>query len=237
MLFVCFTYGPDAPLLAMASRRIRSLDPSAIIVAIDDPDHPTPVDLQAADVSYRLSSFSRGGNLNGLDCIAGMLSTMAELMAEHEADHVVKFDSDLWANNLSAFLTSTDSGSYDYLATERWHFAQPAGYIYRISRRLVDRLAAEISARREAGLFPPNNPYPEDQTIYALALQLHASAALIPYTSGASTGLTDCSPDNLASATTADVVHCGEPLPDGSRASRLHVLGRMATLAHHVHFL
>jgi hypothetical protein len=101
----------------------------------------------------------------------------------------------------------------------------------------VDRLAAEISARREAGLFPPNNPYPEDQTIYALALQLHASAALIPYTSGASTGLTDCSPDNLASATTADVVHCGEPLPDGSRASRLHVLGRMATLAHHVHFL
>lgn len=237
MLYVAFTYGPDAPLLALAARRIRALDPAAVIVAVDDPDSPTPAETRAPDILYREGAFPRGGNLNGLDCISGMLSTMSALMDEFDADHVVKFDSDLWANNLAAFLTSTDSDSYDYLATERWHFAQPAGYIYRLSRRLVSRLAAEIAARQEANLFPPSNKYPEDQTIYALALQLRAAAALIPFNSGASTGLTDCSPTDLARAAAADVVHCGEPLPDGSRASRLHVLGRMATLAHYVHSL
>lgn len=237
MLYVAFTYAPDAPLLALASRRIRSLDPEAVIVAIDDSDNPTPPETRGPDILYRASNFPRSGNLNGLPCIVGMLSTMADLMTEFDSDHIIKFDSDLWANNLNAFLTSTDSATYDYLATERWHFAQPAGYIYRLSRRLCHRLATEIAARQEANLFPPSNKYPEDHTIYALALQLRAAAALIPFTSGASTGLTDCSPADLARAAEADVVHCGEPLPDGSRASRLQVLGRMATLAHFCHDL
>ena len=237
MIYVSFTFAADAPLLAIAARRIKSLDTSAIIVAVDDPEHPTPAEMRADGIIYRESDFRRSGNLNGLDCIAGMLSTMANLMDIYDADHIVKFDSDLWSNNLSAFLTSTDSNSYDYLATERWHFAQPAGYIYRLSRRLCSRLTEEIAARRSLDLFPPNNKYPEDQTIYALALQLRAASALIPFNSGASTGLSDCSPSDLARAASADVVHCGEPLPDGSRASRLHVLGRMATLAHYVHSL
>lgn len=237
MLYVSFTFASDAPLLALASRRIQALDANAIVVAIDDPEHPTPPEMRADGIIYRESAFPRGGNLNGLGCIAGMLSTMSDLMDEFDADHIVKFDSDLWPNNLSAFLTSTDSDSYDYLATERWHFAQPAGYIYRLSRRLCNRLSEEIAARRSLDLFPRDNKYPEDQTIYALALQLRAAAALIPFTSGASTGLTDCSPTDLARAASADVVHCGEPLPDGSRASRLQVLGRMATLAHYVHSL
>lgn len=237
MLYVSFTFATDAPLLALAARRIQALDANAIVVAVDDPEHPTPPEMRADGIIYRESSFPRSGNLNGLDCIAGMLATMSDLMDEFDSDHIVKFDSDLWPNNLSAFLTSTDSDSYDYLATERWHFAQPAGYIYRLSRRLCNRLSEEIAARRSLDLFPADNKYPEDQTIYTLALQLRAAAALIPFTSGASTGLTDCSPSDLARAATADVVHCGEPLPDGSRASRLQVLGRMASLAHYVHSL
>lgn len=236
MLYVSFSFAADAPLLALAARRIKSLDTSAVIVAVDDPEHPTPPEMRTDGIIYRESTFPRGGNLNGLDCISGMLLTMAELMDIYDSDHIIKFDSDLWSNNLASFLTSTDSDSYDYLATERWHFAQPAGYIYRISRRLCNRLTEEIDARRALDLFPPDNKYPEDQTIYALALQLRAAAALVPFNSGASTGLTDCSPADLARAAAADVVHCGEPLPDGSRASRLHVLGRMATLAHYVHF-
>lgn len=237
MLYISFTYEADAPLLALAARRIQALDPSAIIVAVDDPEHPTPHEMRGDGIIYRETDFRRAGNLNGLDCIAGMLATMAEMMDMYDSDHIVKIDSDLWANNLSPFLISTDSESYDYLATERWHFSQPAGYIYRLSRRLCNRLAEEIAARRALDLFPPDNKYPEDQTIYALALQLRAAAALIPFNSGVSTGLTDCSPSDLARAAAADVVHCGEPLADGSRASRLHVLGRMATLAHYVNSL
>ena len=237
MLYVSFTFAADAPLLALAARRIKALDANAIVVAVDDPEHPTPPEMRADGIIYRESDFHRSGNLNGLDCIAGMLAAMAALMDEFDADHIVKIDSDLWANNLTPFLTSTDSDSYDYLATERWHFAQPAGYIYRLSRRLCTRLSEEIAARRSLDIFPPDNKYPEDQTIYALALQLRAAAALIPFNSGASTGLTDCSPSDLSRAASADVVHCGEPLPDGSRASRLQVLGRMATLAHYVHSL
>lgn len=237
MLYCCFTHSPDAALLAISARRILALDHEAVIVAASDAAAPIPQDLLPDGVLHRETSFPRSGNLNGLDCIAGMVAFMADLCQEFEADHIVKFDADLWANNLAAFLTSTDSTSYDYLATERWHFAQPAGYIYRISSRLLERLLAEIPSRRAANLFPPDNKYPEDQTIYALALQCRAEAALIPYTSGASTGVTDCSPEQLAAALAADVVHAGEPMPDGSRAPRLLVLGRLATLATHCHAL
>lgn len=237
MLYVCFSFAPDAPLLHLSARRIAQLDPDAQIVAVSDPDNPlNPADLPP-NVIHRLGSFPRNGNLNGLDCIVGMLSTMADLLTEFDADHIVKFDSDMWPNNLSAFLHSTDADAYDYLATERWHFDQPAGYIYRLSRRLVSRLLTEIKKRREFDLFPPNNKYPEDLTIYALTRQLRAAAAIIPFTSGASSGLISCDPDNLAAAAAADVVHAGEPLPDGSRAPRLLVLGRMTALAHHVHAL
>lgn len=237
MLYVCFTYAPDAPLLEFSARRLRQLDPEAIIVAISDSAAPIPSEHAPNGVLHRVSDFPRNGNLNGLDCILGMLQTMVALCKEFDADHIIKFDADLWANNIGAFLTSVDSGSFDYLATERWHFGQPAGYIYRLSARLLDRLAEEITSRQELGLFPPSNKYPEDQTIYALAMQCRASASLIPFTSGASTGVVDCTPEQLARAMSADVVHVGEPNADGSRASRLLVLGRMATLAHYARAL
>lgn len=231
MLYVSFTHSPDGPLFHLAASRILTLDPDATIVAVTEEASPLPPACLPPGVIQRSSSFDRSGNLNGLACIEGMLRTMADLCLEFDSTHIIKFDADLWANNLTPFLTSTGSDSFDYLATERWHFAQPAGYIYRLSSRLCERLLAEIASRRAANLFPPNNKYPEDQTIYALALQVRAAACLIPFTSGASTGLTDCSPDQLATALAADVVHCGEPLPDGSRAPRLTVLGRMSTIS------
>lgn len=235
MLYACFTHAPDGPLFHMAASRILALDPDATIIAVTEEASPLPPACLPPGVLQRSSSFDRSGNLNGLACIEGMLRTMADLCLEFDSTHIVKFDADLWANNLKPFLSSTDSTAYDYLATERWHFAQPAGYIYRLSSRLCERLLAEIASRRSANLFPPNNKYPEDQTIYALALQVRASAALIPFTSGASTGLTDCSPDQIATALAAAVVHCGEPLPDGSRAPRLTVLGRMSTISTYAH--
>ena len=233
MLYISFTHAPDGPLFHLAASRILELDPDATIVAVTEAASPLPPACLPPGVIQRSSSFDRAGNLNGLDCIAGMLRTMADLCLEFDSTHIVKFDADLWANNLKSFLSSTDSTAYDYLATERWHFAQPAGYIYRLSSRLCERLLAEIGSRQSANLFPPNNKYPEDQTIYALALQCRAAAALIPFTSGASTGLTDCSPDQLATTLAADVVHAGEPLPDGTRAPRLTVLGRLYTISTH----
>lgn len=237
MLFVSFTHAPDGPLFHLAASRILELDPDATIVAVTEDASPLPPACLPPGVIQRSSTFDRAGNLNGLACIEGMLRTMADLCLEFDSTHIVKFDADLWANNLKPFLSSTDSTAYDYLATERWHFAQPAGYIYRLSSRLCERLLAEIESRRAAGLFPPNNKYPEDQTIYALALQVRAAAALIPFTSGASTGLTDCSPEQIATALAADVVHAGEPLPDGSRAPRLTVLGRLYTISTYAHSL
>ena len=231
MLYVSFTHAPDGPLFHLAASRILQLDPDATIVAVTEEASPLPESCLPPGVIQRTSTFSRNGNLNGLDCISGMLQTMADLCLEFDCFHVIKFDADLWANNLKPFISSTHSDAYDYLATERWHFGQPAGYIYRVSSRLCERLLAEIQARKNAGLFPPDNKFPEDQTIYTLALQCRAAAALIPFTSGASTGVTDCSPDQLEKALAADVVHAGEPMPDGSRAPRLTVLGRLYTLS------
>jgi hypothetical protein len=229
MLYVCFTYEKDLRLLALTSARVRQLDPDAVFVAVPDRAAFSSMSVPEGVIQH-VSNFDRGGNLNGLACIDGMLRTMAELMDLYQAEHCIKIDADCWCNNLMPWVKSATDNAFDYLATERWHFGQPAGYIYRLSRRLVGRLLDDIAARRSAGLFPPSNKFPEDQTIYALAMQNRAQCALVPFVSGRSTGLCEVEPEHLYRALAADVVHLGEPMADGSRADRLTVYARAIIL-------
>ena len=78
MLYVTFCYAPDALMLSMCADRIRQLDPTAKIYAVNDPAAPIKRKIQG--VTLLASQFPRGGNLNGLAAVAGELAVFEQLL-------------------------------------------------------------------------------------------------------------------------------------------------------------
>lgn len=227
MIFITFCYSADADMLRMSSERLRSLVPGARIYAINDPAAPIKENLPG--VTFLPGNFERGGNLNGLQTVAGELSSFEYLLRHTGAEYVTKFDCDLWANDLAPFLT-TAPGAPDYLSVERAEPFKPSGLIYRLSRHMVRELVSAFNARTMAEQWPGTYHYPEDITIYALAQQTRMRCELIPYTTGYTAGMHDGGPGANGHCHRAGVVHCGEPLPDGRRVSREHATLRMRIL-------
>lgn len=232
MLYVTFCYEPDATMLAMVAERLHELDPAAIIYGVNDSTAPITGGVEG--VSLIPSTFQRGRNLNGLECILHQLHTYRELLARHGADYIIKFDCDCWPNHLGEFTdTENRPGGYcppDFLITERWQAFTPAGYCYRLSRWMVEALLREFARRTRAKLWPPQNKYPEDVTLWALAAATRLPVRLIPFVSGFSTGAEDTLPAPGCRQLTAGLVHCGEPHADGTRCHRATATLRMQLL-------
>ncbi len=230
MLYCIFCYKEDEPLLALCAQRVKEVDPAAVIYAISDA--AAPVRKVPEGVQLRETSFPRGGSLNGLLCVAGMLSVFRELMEAEGAGYVVKLDADTWVNALPGWEADDGVG---YLGFERWQVFQPAGHCYRLSRAAVERMCALFEERTRAGLWPPNALYREDHTIYGLATAAHMPQSLIPFMEGRSTGMADALPGEYEACRAAWVVHCGEHCGYDAkgqviRPTRGHVLMRMAVL-------
>lgn len=227
MLYVTFCYAPDTEMLRMASARIRELDSEAVIYAVNDAAKPIRETIDG--VVFLSSDFPRGGNLNGLAVVAGELAMFDRLLRKEGADFIVKFDCDLWANDLTPFLRTLPENGLavpDYLSVERFEAFKPSGMIYRLSRWMVARLLELFNARSKAELWT-KGLYPEDLTIYALAQQTRLLCELIPFASGFTAGMHDGGPGTYGDAVKAGVVHCGEPLPNGARVTREHATLRM----------
>ena len=230
MLYITFCFAPDADMLGMTCARIRELDPEAIIYAVSDPAAPLPESAVPEGVHHRQGAVSRGGNLNGLPIIAEELAVFRALLDQHQAQHIVKFDADMYPNDLSPYLdTEPEAGM---VVSERWQAFMPAGYVYRLSSAMVDALQEAYNARTEAGLWTGGQNYPEDLTLWGLAAGCGQRLKLLPYGGGYSAGMVDCLPHELPEhVRKAATVHCGEPLPDGTRVSRPHATLRMRILA------
>lgn len=231
MLYVCFTYTADLPLLSLSSARIRELDPEAIIYAVEDAG--APLGASVPGVRILRSPAPRNGNLNGLAQLSAELHAFCGLMNRHGADYIVKFDADTWCNDLGPFLQTRPVNGRpvpDYLAAENWQAFRPSGNIYRVSRWLVKRLLAMYEARTHCREWPPSYSYPEDVSVWGMACLTRLPLELIPFTSGFSTGMQDGGPGTNEACATAGVVHCGEPVSSGERASREHVALRMRLL-------
>lgn len=228
MLYVTFTYKADEHMLAMAAARIRQVDPTAQIFAVNDPG--APIAEEVPGVTLLSGDFERGGNLNGLQAVAGELVTFERLLKQTASDWIVKFDSDLWANDLTPFL-DVSPGAPDYLSVERAEAFRPSGLIYRLSRHMVRELIRAFNARTQAGHWVQTGyHYPEDITIMELARTTRMRCELIPYASGYTAGMGDGGPGTNDYSHRAGVVHCGEPLADGRRATREHATLRMRIL-------
>ena len=228
MLFVTFCYDKDAAMLTMAAERIHALAPGSRIIGVNDP--AAPITGAVPGVTLIPGEFSRSGNLNGLECVAGELATFSRLLQQFGEDWLVKFDCDLWANDLTPFL-STPPAAPDYLSVERAEAFTPSGLIYRLSRHAVREMIKRYNARTAAGMWALTGyHYPEDVTIYALAHMARMRCELIPYASGYTAGAGDGGPGTNEHCHRAGCVHCGEPLPDGRRATREHATLRMRIL-------
>lgn len=232
MLYVTFCYAADETMLRLSTARLRALDPAAVIYAVNDPSAPITAEVEG--VRFLTSGFDRGRNLNGLECILHQLHTYRNLLARHNADYIIKFDCDCWPNHLGEFADTANHGSYcppDFLITERWQAFTPAGYCYRISRFMVQAILRLFSHRTATNSWPPHNKYPEDITLYHLALHTRLPVRLIPFTSGFSTGAEDTPPTPGCRQLTSAIVHCGEPHADGTRCHRATATLRMQLLA------
>ena len=230
MLFVTFCYSKDEDMLRMSAARIHELDSTAAIFAINDPAAPIKGDIPG--VTMLMGDFERGGNLNGLQAVAGELLVFERLLRETGSEWLIKFDCDLWANDLTPFL-STPAAAPDYLSVERAEAFKPSGLIYRLSRHMVRELIKHYNARSKAGMWAmAGYHYPEDVTLYSLAQMTRMRCELIPYATGYTAGCGDGGPGTNEHCHRAGCVHCGEPLNDGARATREHCALRMRILKH-----
>lgn len=91
-----FTYSGDADVLPVCISATRRAFPGAPIHVIDDNASPLKPDQVAllGDIHYTRSVWDRKRNLNGPECIRGILDTMHENVSRYGADYAVKIDAD-----------------------------------------------------------------------------------------------------------------------------------------------
>lgn len=90
--YVFFSFREDRDCLAQALRGIRHFDPSAKIAVFDDHAAPLP---EAPDVDlYERTAFDRGGNLNGRECVLGMLACFHHVRDAWNPEFIIKIDCD-----------------------------------------------------------------------------------------------------------------------------------------------
>lgn len=103
-----FTYAGDAQEAVACVRCARTALPGALVTVADDSAFPVPEEVRRAFLAYgaryKRTDFPRNGNLNGPECVRGIISTLAGDAADD--DIIVKIDSDTallsgeWVRNM-----------------------------------------------------------------------------------------------------------------------------------------
>lgn len=96
-----FSYNNDAPLLRLALQAVPFLQQKGDgVTAYVLDDASAPLDMPPSGVRYWRTGFPRGGNLNGLPCIMGMVDEYAAILNMGKYDWLVKVDCDTFINSL-----------------------------------------------------------------------------------------------------------------------------------------
>lgn len=98
---VFFTYAGDAELLELAVKAgpwLRGQGHAVDVYVMDDAAAPLAV--PPAGCRYRQTRFERCGNLNGAECVAGMVQAYEEVFERGVYEWVVKVDADTFVNDL-----------------------------------------------------------------------------------------------------------------------------------------
>lgn len=214
MNYAIFCYREDYKCLDLCIGQIRKADPDARIFLFDDGAAPLPKkDIpKGADIFYKKTYFQRNGNLNGLECVRGMLSCMQDIPGK---DPVIKIDSDTLLMSTveikkSLFERRMLAGGFQCAVPFAW-----SGVCYWVTRRFIGD-ALDVLVTRE---FPsrPDQTYPEDVTMSMLALFLYGRnrTDVIEFQEGKFLiGIRTCDKRQLAElsrlARLVSAVHCGQ---------------------------
>lgn len=98
---VFFTYEGDAALLELAVQaapRLRRQGHAVDVYVVDDAARPLAV--PPAGCRYRRTEFARGGNLNGAECIVGMVDVYDDVFRGGVYEWVIKADCDTFVNDV-----------------------------------------------------------------------------------------------------------------------------------------
>lgn len=228
MIYVYFSCSKDERMLAESVKRLRAVEPDAVVyIANDERDRASvPKGCKEARTQY-----DRGGTGTGLAAVEGELMTMQYILAAEKADYIVKIDSDIWPNNTSSLQRFDGTVEPDFLGYEAPTMLQPLGCVYRLSKWAVNAALEEVRTRWRNRAWKHGLTYSEALTIYRLiCLEPTLRVQLIPHAGHSLVGMHDDGYMNNPRAHVADFVHCGEPLHDGSKVCREHAYTRMALL-------
>lgn len=96
-----FSYSKDEPLLNLALQAVpllRAKGDTVDVYVIDDA--ASPLDMPPSGTRYWRTRFPRGGNLNGLPCIMGMVEEYESITRGGKYDWLIKTDCDTYINRL-----------------------------------------------------------------------------------------------------------------------------------------
>lgn len=140
-VFVTFTCARDADLLQIWAAGIRKIDPTAdLVAAIDAADEKMPL---PSGVKPLITQFERGGNLNGLGCVTGIVATIGGL-AGLSGQPVVKIDSDTILCGRD-WLRPVEDGQLDFIGFEGMFPMTASGLCYALTANGANTLLRVLS--------------------------------------------------------------------------------------------
>ena len=227
MIYVYFSYSKDECMLAESVKRLRTVEPEAVVYIANDERDRAAVPAGCHEV---LTRYDRGGSGTGLPAVEGELLTMKYILECEKADYIVKVDSDVWLNDVKKLRPRYDGvPEPDFLGYETGKMLLPTGAIYRLSKWAVKYALETTQSRWMAREWNPQAAYSENLAIFHMVcLAPTLRVQLIPWATHGLVGMPDS--ECVSAACRSDIVHCGEPLPDGTPVTREHALCRMYRL-------
>lgn len=183
MLGIVFCYGPDAPLLVQSAAQFRETFPDSPLCLCDQENNPIdPLFLELIQPDhYETADFDRMRNLNGFDCIQGILDfkiRMHEKFPGHEGH--LKFDCDTLV---------MDGGWIDHSSAITGFSQGVPAYVYGSPRYMASWALAPVMDEIKKHFCGFANSAPEDQAIsYATAACFGKLCTIHPMSSGLSRG-------------------------------------------------
>lgn len=111
---IYFSFKNDLLLLLESLKGISRLKvkyPNYIIDTYVFDDGNNPLEVIPNDIIYRQTTFNRRNNLNGYECVSGMITAYNEMLQYKNYDWIIKVDCDTIINHLD-FLKGLDPNEY-----------------------------------------------------------------------------------------------------------------------------
>jgi len=170
-----FSYAKDEELLKLALEAVpflRAAGDKVVPYVLDDAS--APLDMPPHGARYWRTSFDRGGNLNGLPCIMGMVDEFEAIMRGGAHDWLLKVDCDTFVNNLD-WLRGLRPRETAFAGTIHVN-EHCSGACYAVSREGVEVLHARLQCPSWQG--KAARGYCEDKVLFHMSrlsgLNVHA---------------------------------------------------------------